>query len=148
MRAFISRAFIDKSFVSRAFIVVGTFLAVGCSDPITPESIAGTYTATTFTLSGEVTEDVLATGGTLTITFNADGTTSGSLFVPAASEASEDVDLVVDMAGTFSLSDGSISLTQTGDSFVRVLDWTVEGDQIHGTRTNGGVTVTITLSRQ
>ena len=142
------RAFLSGAHINRALMVIGIFLAVGCTDPVTPESIAGTYTATLLTLSGEVTEDVLATGGTLTITFGADDTTSGSLFVPAVSAASEDVDLVVDMAGTFNLSDGSIHLTQTGDSFVRVLDWTVEGDQIRGTRTNAGVTVTVILSRQ
>ena len=137
-----------RGFISRAFTVIGISLVVGCSDPVTPESLAGTYAAIIFALSGEITENVLATGGSLTITFNADGTTSGSLFVPAASSAGDGVDFTVDMAGTFRLSDDSIILTQAANSFVRVLGWTVDGDRISGTRTNSGVTITIVLRRQ
>ncbi len=77
-----------RGVISRAFAVIGLSLAFGCGDsPVTPEQLVGTYEATTFALSGDVTEDVLAAGGSLTITFNAGGSTSGSLFVPASSSS-------------------------------------------------------------
>ena len=137
-----------RGFINKTFVGVGLSLAVGCSDPVTPESLAGTYVATTFALSGDVTEDVLAAGGSLTITFDAGGTTSGSLFVPAASSASGGMDFTADMAGTFALENDSVTLTQAADSFVRDLTWTVDGDRIRGIGTFSGVTITVVLSRQ
>ena len=130
------------------FLALSLSVAVGCSNPLTPESIAGTYRASTFALSGGATEDVLALGGSLTITFSAGGTTSGSLFVPAASFDSGGVDFTADMAGTFVLENDSITLTQAAESFVREITWTVDGNRISGTGTFSGVTVTIVLSRQ
>ena len=132
----------------RALLFLSLSLAVGCSDPLTPESLAGTYVATSFTISGDVTEDVLAAGGSLTITFNAGGTTSGSLFVPAGSFDSGGMDFTADMAGTFILANEAITLTQAADSFVRDLTWTVDGNQIDGTGTFLGVTINVVLSRQ
>ena len=134
--------------LATTFFALGLSLAVGCSDPVTPESLAGTYVATTFGLSGGATEDVLAAGGSLSITFNAGGTTSGSLFVPAASSASGGMDFTADMAGTFTLQNDSLTLTQVADSFVRDLTWTVDGNRINGTGTFSGVTITVVLSRQ
>ena len=135
--------------IDTALTAVGISLLVGCSDPVTPETVAGTYVATTFTLSGAVTEDVLEAGGSLTITFDAGGTTSGSLFLPATSSASEGVDFTADMAGTFDLTDDDrIRIAQDADSFVRVLRWKVDGNLISGSNTVAGVTVTVVLSRQ
>ncbi len=130
------------------FLALSLSLAVGCSNPLTPESIAGTYGASTFVrsaLSGG--EDVLALGGSLTITFNADGTTSGILFLPAASSASGGVDFTADMAGTFTLENDSITLTQAADSFVRDLAWIYDGGMINGTGTFSGVTITVVLGQ-
>ena len=137
-----------RGFFGRTLLFLSLSLAVGCSDPLTPESLAGTYIATSFVISGDVTEDVLAAGGSLTITFNADGTTSGSLFVPAASFDSDGSDFTADMAGTFALASDSITLTQAADSFVRDLTWTVDGNRINGAGTFSGVTITVVLSRQ
>ena len=132
--------------LSTTFLALSISLAVGCSDPLTPESINGTYEASTFALSGGVTEDVLAAGGVLRITFSLGGTTSGGLFVPAASSASGGMDFTADMAGTFVLEGDSVILTQDADSFVRDLTWTVDGSQIRGTGTFSDVTITIVLS--
>ena len=137
-----------RGFFNKAVVAVGLSIAVGCSDPVTPASLAGTYIATSFTLSGSVTEDVLAAGGMLTITFNAGGSIGGSLFVPAASSASGGMDFTADMAGTFALENDFITLTQAADSFARDLSWTVDGGRINGTGTFSGVTITIVLSRQ
>ena len=128
-------------------LVLGSIIsAVACSDPLSPESIAGTYTATTFTLSGQVSGDVLAAGGNLTITLNADGTTSGSMLVPAS--LNDGVEFNADMAGTFSLADDSLTFSQDADTFVRDLAWTVNGSRIEGAGTFSDVTITVVLSRQ
>ena len=137
-----------RKYFGRALLPLSLSLAVGCSDPLTPESLAGTYVATSFTISGDVTEDVLAAGGSLTITFNAGGTTSGSLFVPAGSFDSGGMDFTADMAGTFILANEAITLTQAADSFVRDLTWTVEGNRMNGTGSFSGVTIIVVLSRQ
>ena len=134
--------------LATTFLALGLSLAVGCSDPVTPESLAGTYVATTFALSGGATEDVLAAGGSLNITFKADGTTTGSLFVPASTFDSGGTDLTADMAGTFTLQNDSLTLMQAADSFVRDLTWTIDGNRINGTGTFSGVTFTVVLSRQ
>ena len=125
------------------WVLLATLTA--CSDPVTPESIAGTYEAGTFTLSGQVSADVLAEGGSLTITLNADGTTSGSLLVPAA--LNEGVDFTADMAGTFSLVGDSLSFSQNADSFVRDMSWTVNGSDIEGSGTFSGTTIVVVLNR-
>ena len=135
-----------KGSLGTTFLILSLSLTVGCSDPLTPESIAGTYRASTFALSGGATEDVLAVGGSLTITFSAGGTTSGTLFVPAASAASGGMDFTADMAGTFTLENDSITLTQAADSFVRDLAWIYDGGLINGTGTFSGVTITVVLS--
>ena len=135
-----------RKFLATTVFALSLSLAVGCSDPLTPESIAGSYGASTFVLSGGATEDVLAVGGFLTITFHPDGTTSGGLFVPAASSASGGMDFTGDMAGTFTLEDDSVILTQAADSFVRDLAWTYDAGLINGTGTFSSVTITMVLS--
>ncbi len=132
--------------LTHVLLVGGLTSAVACGDPLTPESIAGTYTATTFTLSGQVSGDVLAAGGNLAITLNANGTTSGSMFVPAS--PNDGVDFNADMAGTFSLVNDSLNFSQDADTFVRDLAWTVNGNTIEGAGTFSGVTITVVLSRQ
>src|SRR5688572_27608098 len=66
----------------------------------TMEDVAGSYTASTFTLSSV---DLLALGATVTATLNADGTTTGRLFVPGLA-GNDDID--EDLEGTWSLSGG------------------------------------------
>ena len=128
-------------------LLVGSIpLVAACSDALSPETLAGTYVATTFTLTGDVAGDVLAAGGGLTITLNADGTTAGSLFVPASLNEGEDFN--ASMVGTFTMVNETITFTQDADTFVRDLTWTVDGSELRGTGTFSGVTITVILSRQ
>jgi len=132
--------------------VIGTLLVgsipllSACSDTLTPESLAGTYVATTFTLAGTVSGDVLAEGGRLTITFHADGTTTGTLFVPASLNDGQDFN--VSMTGTFTIMNNTVVLTQDADTFVRDVTWTVDGSQLRASETFSGVTITVVLTRQ
>ena len=129
------------------FGISGLVLLAACGDALSPETLAGSYVATTFTLSGEVAGDVLAEGGHMNITFNADGTTTGSLFVPESLN-DEEGDFNADMAGTFVITDQTVALTQGADTFVRDVTWTVDGSQVHGSGTFSGVTITVILTRQ
>ncbi len=135
-----------RNLVIQALFVGSLPLAAGCSDAVSPESLAGTYAATEFTLSGEVSGDVLAAGGSLSITLNADGSTSGSVFVPAA--LNDGQDFTASLAGTFTITDGSVTFTQDADTFVRDITWEVDGTRLRGAGTFSGVTITVVLTRQ
>ncbi len=135
-----------RNLVIQAVFAGNLLLVAGCSDTIGPESLAGTYVATEFTLTGQVSGDVLAAGGSLSITLNADGTTSGSVFVPAALNDGED--FTASLAGTFTVADGSITFTQDADTFVRDITWEVDVTLLRGAGTFSGVTITVVLTRQ
>jgi hypothetical protein len=127
-------------FVCAAVLVV----VGGCgSDALAPtlENIAGTYEATSFTAG---TDNVLAAGGSLTLTLGVDLSVSGSLFVPASVGGP----LTEDMAGTFVLSGNSLTLTQAADTFVRDADWTWEDGILEGSWSGGGGSVSVRLDRQ
>jgi hypothetical protein len=86
-------------------------LAACGDDAIGPSDIAGQYAATSFELvQGPDTSDVIAGGGTLTITLTANGTTTGQLFVPAALNGG--TPFTASMDGTFSVSNGVVTFTQ------------------------------------
>lgn len=129
-------------------LVTASLLAAvaGCSDSTGPEEIAGTWTATEFTVeSGETVTDVLDEGGSLTITLAAAGTTTGTLIVPAS--VTGEGPLNASMSGTFTLDDDVITFDQAADTFVRDIEWTVSGDAMTGTGTFGEATVMVRLER-
>ena len=56
--------------------------------------LPGSYTATTFTVTADMEADILAAGGELSVTLQADFSTSGRLFIPAGTAGMEEtVDL-------------------------------------------------------
>lgn len=122
-------------------------LGTACGDgteitaPVTP---VGTYDATTFTISGPVQGDILASGGSMTITLMADGTTTGSLFIPGSLAGG--TDLNADMAGTWSLAGSTVTFQQTADTFVRDANFSFMGRTLQATETFGTQTVTLVLS--
>ena len=80
-------------------------LACGDDDGFTPteDTVAGTYTATTFIVTNTTPPtDLLALGMTLTLTLTTDGTTTGRLFMPGGGD--NGVDLDEDLTGTWTLS--------------------------------------------
>ena len=103
----------------------------------TPENMVGAYTATqlvTADPSGFV--NWLDAGGSLTLTLNADGKTTGHLFLPGGAPGGGDLD--ADMAGSWLLIGHTVQLGQAADTFVRQMDFTADlnrlaGDQYFGT---------------
>jgi hypothetical protein len=105
----------------------------GGEDKLSPslETVAGSYTASSLTLSSSVgTTDLLALGSTVAITLAPDSTTSGRLFVPGGAEDGSDLD--VDLSGTWTLSAATVTFDQVGDTFIRDVEFTAGRNQLNG----------------
>jgi hypothetical protein len=134
----------------RGILAVAILLAPACGDetPFSPtvENVSGTYEATTLTSTqGNVTTDLLDLGAALTLTLNADGTTEGRLSGPGLDEGGEDLD--IDLAGTWTLVDGTVDFDQQGDSFLSSVPFAVERDRLTGEGTFVGTTIRVVLSK-
>jgi hypothetical protein len=86
----------------------------------------------------------LAGGASINATLNADGTTSGTLHVPAALNNGTPID--EDLTGTWSLTNGQVSFHPTAATFLPDLAFTVHGNQLEGTGAFGGTTLHVVLT--
>ena len=127
-------------------VLVSSFLLVvsgACgSDPVAPTmgAIAGDYDATSFTADGM---NVLAAGGSLTLSLGSGGTVAGSMFIPAQVGGP----LQADMVGTYTLSGNSLTIDQAADTFVRDAAWTWSDGVLDGSWSGGGSSVSVRLVR-
>jgi hypothetical protein len=135
----------------RATIALTLALALGScggEDTFSPteESVAGSYSASVLTLTSSVgTTDLLALGSTVDITLAANGTTSGRLFVPGGDDNGGDLD--VDLTGTWALSGSTVTFNQTGDSFIRDVEFTAGPDQLNGEGEFSGAIIRLVLRK-
>jgi hypothetical protein len=135
----------------RAIVALTLALALGScggEDTFSPtvESVAGSYTASSLTLVSSVgTTDLLALGSTVAISLDANGTTSGRLFVPGGDDDGSDLD--VDLAGTWTLSGSTVTFNQTGDSFIRGVEFTAGPDQLNGEGEFSGAIIRLVLGK-
>jgi hypothetical protein len=112
--------------------------------PVSPLTLAGTYTATQLTTTtGGVTTNQLAAGASVTLVLSADGTTVGRLFVPASTSPAVDVPL----NGTWAYANGDVDLTSSTDTFLRDMLFSVEGNTLVGDQTFGATRVQIVLTK-
>ena len=121
---------------------LGFVLLAGCNDPEEPDPhpAAGSYTAATFVNKSDVEDvDLLALGATLDIDLRANGTTSGTLFVPDGGDGGNDFE--ASMAGTWTIDGDQVEFDQDADTFVRNMVWTYDGFQL--TAENGEVRVVL-----
>ena len=118
--------------------------AVACGDgPTSPsvEAVTGTYTATQLTTTeGGTSTNQLAAGASITLTLNANGTTSGRFIVPGELDA--------DLTGTWTLSGTTVSLSHSADTFLTDTDFQVQGNRLVGDETFGSTRVQVTLTKQ
>jgi hypothetical protein len=122
-------------------------LLTGCDNPLTVDDLAGTFIASTFTVTeGGVTEDLLAAGASITVTLSSDGSTSGQLFVPGGNEDGSDFD--ADLSGTWTLDGSQVSLDHVADTFIRDMSFTADQDRLTGQATFGSATLHVVLPRQ
>ena len=112
----------------------------------TVDDVAGSYTASAFTLtSGNGEFDLLAIGATVTATLNADGTTSGRLQVPGGVGGQGAID--EDLAGTWSLSGTTVTFSPTASSLITDVDFAVGPNTLTGEGTYMGAVLLLVLTK-
>jgi len=133
----------------RVISLLSLAIMAACSDTGTEPtmaSVAGTYNATSFaTTSAGSTTNQLARGATLTLLLSAQGTVTGTLFIPADGTNGT---VNESMAGSWALNGSTVSFTQSADTFVRDMDFTSASGTLVGDHTFGSTRVQITLTRQ
>lgn len=120
----------------------------GCSPVPQPY---GTWVATRFvvTPAGQAPIDVLAAGGSLTITIAPNFTTSGALTIPASVNRGVPFTASMDGTASYTSSAARITFTQAADTFVRDLTWNYTVSDLSVTnQTAGNASYTVTLTRQ
>jgi hypothetical protein len=108
----------------------------------TVEDVAGSYTASAFTL-GSV--DLLALGATVTATLNADGTTAGQLFVPGGAEDGGDLD--EDLEGTWSLSGTTVTFSPSASTVLTDVEFAVAPNTLTGEGTYLGSVLRLVMTK-
>jgi hypothetical protein len=112
----------------------------------TVENIAGTYSASVFTLDvGVGVVNQLILGAEVAVTLAPDGTTTGRLFVPHAGENGGDVD--ADLTGTWSLSRGAVTFDQTVETFIRDVRFSVDRNRLIGEDVSGHHLISLVLAK-
>ena len=122
--------------------------ACGGDDPFSPtvDTVAGSYTATTFTLSTAVGEiNLLAGGATVTIDLASNGNTTGRLFVPDGNIDGSDLD--EDLAGTWSLTDSTVTFDQASATFIPQLDFVASANRLTAEGSLSGGTLRLVLTK-
>lgn len=116
------------------------------SEPTMAE-VAGTYVATRLlTTEGDTPTDQLEAGVTLTVTLTADGSTSGSFFVPAEDEESEDFE--ANLEGTWMLIGRFVSFDHAADTFLRDTSFEYQDGELTADATFQVTRVEVTLTRE
>ena len=90
---------------------------------------------------------MLALGGSLDVVLTAQGTTSGTLVVPAVLTEDGVDDDVIDLEGTFTRSGNTLQFQQQGDSFIPDAVWTIGPGTITGVYSQPGATIEVVLTR-
>lgn len=152
----------DGITVKRATLLAGAIaastLALACGDgPAGPmDAVAGSYEAAEWVITTDTGSwDLLAGGGHLRITLNADGTTTGEYFIPAGvspapGRQSEDgpVDARIDLAGTWSLEGDVVTFDHPTDTYLKFVDWeVVQPGELFNVHVNGPYTFRTDLRR-
>jgi hypothetical protein len=118
----------------RSYLLVPMLVFLGaCGDDTGPtnETVAGTYHATTavITPTGSQPFDALALGTSVDLVLTPQGTTSGTLVIPAVLTEDGVDDDVIDLTGTYTITGSTLTFEGQGDSFIPRVVWTI-GDGI------------------
>jgi len=131
-------------------LVLAAF-AIGCGgdNPVQPGNVAGVYYASQFvtTGTGGQTNQLLA-GSTVNIQLLPNGSTTGQLHL-VASPSNPALD--ADLAGTWTQSGNTVTFTQSADTFIRDMTFTVvptsSSRQLVADHVFAGTRVQLTLSQ-
>lgn len=149
-----------------AILVLAALIAslVACADDDNPAGLDGhrdprliggwlagpadgdTFGAIVFTAdTAAISRDLIAEGGSIELSLAADGSTTGRLFIPDPAVPDGSNDVVEDLAGTWTASDGVLTLSQPADTFLRDLRFEFRDDRLVADRRFGGVRVRVVL---
>jgi hypothetical protein len=139
------------SIVPRQSLLALAVIAMACGDDDsfspTVETVAGSYTATTFTLSSAVGSiNLLAGGATVMLDLASDMSTTGRLFLPDGNLDGSDLD--EDLAGTWSLIDSTVTFDQTAATFIPDVDFIASSNRLTGEGTFTGGTIRLVLTKE
>jgi hypothetical protein len=139
-----------RSVISRLFLLALAVSAIACGDDDsfspTVETVAGSYTASTFTLSSPVgTINLLGAGATVTVDLARDGTTTGRLFVPGGNTDGSDLD--DDLAGTWSLTDSTVTFQQSSSTIIPDLEFIASANRLTAEGSFSGGTLRLVLTK-
>ena len=135
-----------------SFLALALVALPACEEAVTGPSVqqvAGTYTLTQLIVRQSGTSnDLIAAGVTTTITLNADGTTTGSLFIPADVNI-DGVDINGDLVGTWSLVGRDVEFDHDVEgSFLNDVAWTYQDETGNLTVGDSGNWIEATLTAQ
>jgi hypothetical protein len=138
--------------IRRGVVLCLALALAACSDDDddgfnpTVDDVAGSYTASAFTLtSGNGDFDLLALGATVTATLDADGTTSGRLQVPGGVGGAPAVD--EDLAGTWTLSGTTVTFSPSASSLLSDVDFAVGPNTLTGEGIYQGAVLLLVLTK-
>jgi hypothetical protein len=139
-----------RALLGRTVVLGMAAILAGCGDDDgfspTVETVAGSYSAASFTLGSPAgTIDLLALGSVVTVTLDADGSTTGQLFVPGGAEDGGDLD--ADLTGTWSLDGTTVTFNQTADTFIRDAQFTAGENRLTGEGTFSGQTIRLVMTK-
>jgi hypothetical protein len=115
--------------------------AVACSDAFLPtvDNVIGSYRARTFSVTDSTgTTDLLKAGATFDVTLGPRGATDGYLYIPAIGSAPE---LVEEIHGTWTMSEGLILIDQTGGTFLQNMGFFAYDRQLYASRSSPSIQV-------
>jgi hypothetical protein len=131
-------------------LFLGLTTIAACGDSTGPGDVAGTYEATTFTLTrtGAPPANVRSAGGTMTLILVEDGRMSGNVFIPPSLTGNPEQQFEIILGGTFTVSDGRVLLRPSEDpDFREQIALAVGANTLSGSFNALDGTVEITLTR-
>ena len=121
----------------------------GCRRATDPDPLVGTWLATTFQVapSGQGVINALTSGGTLGLNIANNFVVTGTLILPPA--VTGGAPLTASLAGTAVRTGNSVQFTQSADTFVRNLTFTLVDNRLEAAnQVVAGTTYDIVLTRQ
>ncbi len=124
-------------------------VSAGCGKVTDPDPLIGTFLASTLTVTpaGQSVVDVLAQGGTLGLNVANNFVAAGTLILPAS--VTGVAVFAASMAGTAVRTGTTVRFTQSADTFVRNLTFTLVENRLEAvSQVVAGTTYTVVLTRQ